>query len=97
MYWVLMLSEQLVAYHCLLVTPLHSMCEQFLVKPYNLYLRSVFGDVAGSDITRGFLQTAEEEDEVTGFSNGDMGLQACALYDYQAGKLPKPCAILAVI
>jgi hypothetical protein len=28
----------------------------------------------------------EYEDEVTGFSSGDMGLQARALYDYQAGK-----------
>jgi hypothetical protein len=26
-----------------------------------------------------------------------MGLRACALYDYQAGKLPEWCAILAVI
>jgi hypothetical protein len=46
--------------------------------------------VAGRDIPRNFLQMAEEEDDVTGFSNGDMGLQACALYDYQAGMLPKP-------
>jgi hypothetical protein len=41
-----------------------------------------------SDISRNYLQTAEEEeeyeDEVTGFSSGDMGLQARALYDYQA-------------
>lgn len=40
------------------------------------------------DIGRNFLQAAEEEveeeDEVTGYSNGDMGLQARALYDYQA-------------
>jgi len=48
---------------------------------------NLFDDVAGSDISRSFLQTAEEEDEVTGLSNGDMGLQARALYDYQAGKL----------
>jgi hypothetical protein len=31
-------------------------------------------------------EEVEEEDEVTGYSNGDMGLQARALYDYQAGK-----------
>lgn len=41
-----------------------------------------------SDISRNYLQTAEEEeeygDEVTGFSSGDLGLQARALYDYQA-------------
>jgi hypothetical protein len=46
--------------------------------------------IAGSDISRNYLQTAqeeeEEEDEVTGFSTGDVGLQARALYDYQAGK-----------
>jgi hypothetical protein len=36
------------------------------------------------------LQTAEEEEEdeneVTGLSSQDLGLQARALYDYQAGK-----------
>jgi hypothetical protein len=31
-------------------------------------------------------EEVEEEDEVTGYSNCDMGLQARALYDYQAGK-----------
>jgi hypothetical protein len=65
------------------------MSEQFNVKPDNLYLKFVLDGVSGGDITRGFLQITEEEDEVTGFSNGDMGLRACALYDYQAGKLPE--------
>jgi hypothetical protein len=54
-------------------------------------LRKCVSDgVAGCDIGRSFLQAAEEEaeeDDITGYSNGDMGLQARALYDYQAGKL----------
>lgn len=66
------------------------------MKPYGQFLIPVSDDVAGSDMTRNFLQTAEEEDDVTEFTNGDMGLQACALYDYQAGKLSKPCTISAV-
>lgn len=41
-----------------------------------------------SDISRNYLQTAEEEEEdeneVTGLSSQDLGLQARALYDYQA-------------
>jgi hypothetical protein len=55
-----------------------------------MLLRYVSDGVTGSDISRSFLQTAEEEeveeDDITGYSNGDMGLQARALYDYQAGK-----------
>ncbi|XP_069678258.1 drebrin-like protein B [Periplaneta americana] len=37
-----------------------------------------------NDVDRNYLQPAEEEDDVTGYSNGDLGLQARALYDYQA-------------
>ncbi|PSN30802.1 Drebrin-like protein [Blattella germanica] len=37
-----------------------------------------------SDINRDLLQPADEDDDGTGYSNGDMGLQARALYDYQA-------------
>jgi hypothetical protein len=46
--------------------------------------------IAESDISRNYLQAATEEeqdDDITGFNSGDMGLQARALYDYQAGKL----------
>jgi hypothetical protein len=55
-----------------------------------MLLRYVSGGVAGCDVDRSFLQAAEEEveeDDITGYSNGDMALQARALYDYQAGKL----------
>ncbi|KAJ9598524.1 hypothetical protein L9F63_010795, partial [Diploptera punctata] len=37
-----------------------------------------------NEVSRELLQPPEEEDDVSGFSNGDMGLQARALYDYQA-------------
>ena len=41
--------------------------------------------ITGNDVGTGLLQPPEDDDD-TSYSNGDMGLQARALYDYQAGK-----------